>query len=191
MSESFEYLRPMRFRQRSARRRGGVFVLELILLLPIILLVLVLLYQVSIMMTTYQALRVTVFDASTAFAQNPVGSDVANTIQAAIQGHYFGDAAVEWAEDDSGWATTPGNTASVKYRLLYYTDSGAKWNYYDPENTTLASGDLIAVELKLENAEKAYKRYWLLNRFANVQAVQSGSMVLSQITAPKITPPGG
>ena len=54
---------------------------------------------------------------------------------------------------------------------------------------TFTNGNLIAVELKLENAEKAYKRYWLLSQFANVSAVQSGSMVLSQITAPKITTP--
>ncbi len=188
MSESFEYLRPIRFRQRSARRRGGMFVLELILILPIILLVLVLLYQVSVMMTTYQALRMTVFNASTAFAQNPVGSDVADTIQAAIQGHYFGDAAVVQAENAEGWNTAPSSTASVKYRLLYSTDSGESWNYYDP-GMTFTNGNLIAVELKLENAEKAYKRYWLLSRFANVSAVQSSSMVLSQITAPKITTP--
>lgn len=188
MSESFENLRPMRFRQRSARRRGGMFVLELILLLPIILLVLVLLYQVSVMMTTYQALRVTVFNASTAFAQNPVGSDVEDTIESAIQGYYFGDAVVEQAESASDWATTPSRTASVKYRLLYSTDFGASWNYYVP-GASLANGNLIAVELKLENAENAYKRYWLLSRFANVSAVQSSSMVLSQITAPKITTP--
>lgn len=188
MTESFEYLRPMHSRQRSARRRGGMFVLELILLLPIILLVLVLLYQVSVMMTTYQALRVTVFDASTAFAQTPDGSSVEETIAAAIQGYYFGDAEVEWAEDDSGWATTPSSTASVKYRLLYM-DSGNNWRYYS--GTPIANGSLIAVELKLENAEKAYKRYWLLSRFAGVSAVQSSSMVLSQITAPKITTPGG
>ena len=188
MSESFEYLRPMHFRQRSARRRGGMFVLELILLLPIILLVLVLLYQVSVMMTTYQALRVAVFDASEAFAQNPAGTDVANTIESAIQGYYFGDAAVVQA-NSSNWNTTSSSGASLKYRLLYSTDSGASWNYYT--GASLTAGNLIAVELKLENAEKAYKRYWLLNRFANVQAVQSGSMVLSQITAPKITTSGG
>lgn len=189
MLKSFEDLRPMRFRQRSARRRGGMFVLELILLLPIILLVFVLLYQVSVMMTTYQALRVTVFDASEAFAQNPLGTDVANTIQSAIQGYYFGDAAVVQAAD-SNWETTSSDTPSVKYRLLYSTDFGTSWKYYVPGTTTLTSGNLIAVELKLENAEKAYKRYWLLSRFANVSAVQSGSMVLSQITAPKTTPGG-
>ena len=88
-----------------------MFVLELILLLPIILLTLVLLYQVSVMMTTYQALRMTVFNASTAFAQNPVGPDVENTIQAAIQGHYFGDAEVEQATNASDWITTPSSTA--------------------------------------------------------------------------------
>ena len=187
MSESFEILRPMRFRQRFARRRGGMFVLELILLLPIILLVFVLLYQVSVMMTTYQALRVTVFDAATAFAQNPVGADVEETIGASIQGYYFGDAAVVQAVNASGW-TTPSRTASVKYRLLYSTDFGASWNYYVP-GASLASGNLIAVELKLENAENAYKRYWLLSRFTDVSAVQSSSMVLSQITAPKITTP--
>ena len=165
-----------------------MFVLELILLLPIILLVFVLLYQVSVMMTTYQALRVTVFNASEAFAQTPDGSSVAKTIESAIQGYYFGDAAVVQATS-SNWETSSSNTASVKYRLLYSTDSGTNWSYYS--GTSLANGSLIAVELKLENAEKAYKRYWLLSRFANVPAVQSGSMVLSQITAPKITTPGG
>ena len=189
MFESFEDLRPMRFRQRSARRRGGMFVLELILLLPIILLVLVLLYQVSVMMMTYQALRVTVFDAATAFAQNPVGTDVAKTIESAIQGYYFGDAEVVPVTDSSSWDTTPANTATVKYRLLYSFDSGNTWKYYT--GTTLESGNLIAVELKLENAEKAYKRYWLLSRFANVRAIQSSSMVLSQITAPKLVTSGG
>lgn len=167
-----------------------MFVLELILLLPIILLVFVLLYQVSVMMTTYQALRLTVFNASEAFAQNPVESDVANTIQSAIQGYYFGDAAVVQAESASGWTTAPASLASVKYRLLYSTDSGSSWNYYVP-GMALTAGSLIAVELKLENAENAYKRYWLLSRFANVSAVQSGSMVLSQITVPKNITPGG
>lgn len=185
MNESFEYLRPMRFRQRTARRRDGMFVLELILILPIILLVFVLLYQVSVMMTTYQALRLTVFNASEAFAQNQNQTIVAQTIQSAIQGYYFGNAAVVQATS-SNWATTPDNTASVKYRLLYSTDSGTSWHYYT--GTPLANGNLIAVELKLENAENVYKRYWLLSRFANVPAVQSGSMVLSQITAPKVTP---
>ena len=189
MTKSFEYLRPMHSRQRSARRRGGMFVLELILLLPIILLVFVLLYQVSVMMTTYQALRLTVFNASEAFAQNPLGTDVANTIQSAIQGYYFGDAAVVQATG-SNWETASSSSASVKYRLLYSTDYGASWDYYVP-GMTLANGSLIAVELKLENAEKAYKRYWLLSRFANVSAVQSGSMVLSQITVPKTITSGG
>ena len=190
MSESFNILRPMRFRQRLACRRGGMFVLELILLLPIILLVLVLLYQVSIMMTTYQALRVTVFNASEAFAQNPVDPDVEDTVEStihsAIQGYYFRNAEVVPANSDSDWATTTSDEASVKYRLLCSPDSGTTWSYYS--GTSLENGSLIAVELKLENAENAYKRYWLLNRFANVQAVQSGSMVLSQITAPKMTP---
>lgn len=185
MRESFENLRPICSRKRSSCPRGGMFVLELILLLPIILLVLVLLYQVSIMMTTYQALRVTVFDATTAFAQNPVQPEVEGAIHAAIQGYYFRDATVEQARNASEWATVPGNTATVKYRLLYSSDSGNTWNYYTAEMPP-AGGTLIAVELKLENAEKAYGRYWLLSRFANVRTIQSGSMVLSQITTPKI-----
>jgi len=192
MNQSFKNLRPIRSHRHSTRPRGGMFILELILLLPIILLVLVLLYQVSVMMTTYQALRLTVFNAATAFAQAPTaataGTNVTATIKDSISGYYFGDATVTQATDSTGWTTTSGSTAIIKYRLLYSTDSGTNWKYYD-SGTSLATGNWLAVELKLENAENAYKRYWLLSQFVNVTPVQSSSMVLSQITVAKITSP--
>ncbi len=167
--------------------------LELVLILPIILLVLMILYQVSIMMTTYQALRTTTFNASMAFSKadtSYIKTNVENAISTSIANYYFGSpTAVTCATSStgtSGWTTDAASTAYVvKYRLLTSADDGASWTYYDPTAATPAEipfGRFIAVELKLENADDAFPGYWILAHFIGVDAVKSETMVLSQVT---------
>ena len=179
-----------RFRSGVQPRRG-VYVLELILILPVILLVLVLLYQVSIMMTTWQTLRTTALNAVITYSQadsagtGGIPQQVENAIQESIRNYYFGNCAILRAENSAGWATS-GSVCRIRYRLLYRSKDAAEnapWSYYDPASSTLAAGDFLAVELKLENADDAFPGYWLLARFTGVNAVQSESMVLSQFSA--------
>ncbi len=163
--------------------RRGVFMLELILILPIILLVLSILYQVSVMMTTYQTLRMACFNASTACAK---GLDVETALKNSIQGYYFGGITVTRA-DSSTWTSekTP-TTSQIKYRILKQTGTAEipTWEYFT-DTSVPASGDTFAVEIKLEVAEAddVFKSYWLLRNFAGVDTTGSNSMTLSQVSA--------
>ena len=80
------------FRKNTPRR--GVFVLELVLLLPVILLVLMILYQVSIMMTSYQVMRMAVFNASRAAAEasnsGKLETDVSQAIKTSVENYFLG-----------------------------------------------------------------------------------------------------
>lgn len=194
MNELRTKYRTSRTFPRGRHSRRGVYVLELVLILPIILLVLMILYQVSVMMTTYQALRTTAFNAAFAFSgaaatadtTNNVQNNAQNAISESIASYYFGHpAAFTCAVSENAWNMTPGSTAYVvKYRLLTSAD-GTNWTYYNPVDAAsgaIESGTHIAVELKLENADDAFPGYWILSRFVGVQAAKSEQMVLSQVT---------
>lgn len=166
--------------------RRGVFMLELILILPIILLVLSILYQVSVMMTTYQTLRMACFNASTACVKGKTSQEVETAIKNSIQGYYFGNLPLVYADSAEKWGqnpeTTP-TTSQIKYRILKYTElKETPWSYF---TEFPSSNGVLAVEIKLEIADTdaTFKRYWLLRNFAGVDTTGSNSMTLSQVSA--------
>lgn len=175
------------FRKNTPRR--GVFVLELVLLLPVILLVLMILYQVSIMMTSYQVMRMAVFNASRAAAEasnsGELETDVSQAIKTSVENYFLGrglslntsDKNIIYAASKTEWESEKGR---IKYRILELneTDQSNTWKYLAKDS--LPDG-IFALEVKFQNLDD-FTSYWVLPLFTGVDE-KNASMVLSQVTS--------
>lgn len=188
------------FRKRilGKRRRRGVYVLELVLILPIVLLVLMILYQVSVMLTSYQVMRLAVFTASSAAVQADPNQDlktqIENSLKASLSNYYLGKDLTEadcitWAQDSTAWTNDSNAGKKILYRILIpdgkNADGSQKWKYF-PESTAGSSTPLsgtFALEVRFQNLAERFPQYWVLSRFVGVDDAKSSSIVLSQVTA--------
>lgn len=175
------------FRKNTPRR--GVFVLELVLLLPVILLVLMILYQVSIMMTSYQVMRMAVFNASRAAAEasnsGELETDVSQAIKTSVENYFLGrglslntsDKNIIYAASKTEWESEKGR---IKYRILKLdeNDQSNPWKYLAKDS--LPDG-IFALEVKFQNLDD-FTSYWVLPLFTGVDE-KNASMVLSQVTS--------
>ncbi|MDO4550317.1 MAG: pilus assembly protein [Planctomycetia bacterium] len=140
--------------------RRGSLTLEFVLILPIILLMVVLIYQVSVMLMTHQALQ----SATAAAARVAVTEDnVVNIKEAAkeaVDGWYFADLVT----DDT-------------IKILEKTGSGA---WQEVTTPSLGSG-YVAVQIKLEelSTNNKTKHYWLLPQFKGISATNDTICVSS------------
>lgn len=175
------------FRKNTPRR--GVFVLELVLLLPVILLVLMILYQVSIMMTSYQVMRMAVFNASRTAAEasnsGELETNVSQAIKTSVENYFLGrglslntsDKNIIYAASKTEWESEKGR---IKYRILELneTDQSNPWKYLAKDS--LPDG-IFALEVKFQNLDD-FTSYWVLPLFTGVDK-KNASMVLSQVTS--------
>lgn len=185
--------------------RRGVFVLELTLILPIILLTLTILYQVSVMMTSYQVMRTATFNASRAVAdvlqnasqntqnesqlKQELENNVSNVILASVGNCFLGkDLAkdnikkeIVFASNKTDWENTD---AKILYRVLKLktnqndSSPNVNWQYCD----SLPDG-IFAVEVKFQRLDR-FTSYWVLPLFVGVEKKNS-SIVLSQVAGVK------
>ncbi|MDO4630208.1 MAG: hypothetical protein Q4C70_13595 [Planctomycetia bacterium] len=212
-AHSAQLITPRLPQSQRGKPRRGVFMLELILILPIILLVLTILYQVSVMMTTYQTLRMACFNATSVCTKSAnldettFLNEIGNTIKDSIQGYYFDQVSITPALSTTEWETQDSiNVSQIKYRIL--KRDGNSWQYL---SAPPAPGDVFALEIKLEiknhdsdvtitdetegqtqarlYAESKIKKYWLLRHFANDQTDEDrptkkgNHMTITQISA--------
>lgn len=173
------------FRKNTPRR--GVFVLELVLLLPVILLVLMILYQVSIMMTSYQVMRMAVFNASRTAAEasnsGKLETDVSQAIKTSVENYFLGrglslntsDKNIIYATSKTEWESEKGR---IKYRILELNEKSNSWKYLAKDS--LPDG-IFALEVKFQNLDD-FTSYWVLPLFTGVDE-KNASMVLSQVTS--------
>ena len=149
--------------QNPVSRRGSM-TLELVLILPIILLVAAIIYQVSVMLMTYQAIQGASYVAVKVAARAGDNWDVVeNDVKSAV------------ATAVSGWYFAPLFTSGTDGMVDIYKKEGTEWkkigeNSEEISWDTVHSSDFIAVQIKLTNlaGNAKTKHYWLLPQFKGV-----------------------
>ncbi len=179
---------------RRKKTRRGIFILELTLILPIILLTLAILYQVSIMLTSYQVMRMTAFNASRAAAEASTADEleakVSQTIKASVENCFLGKTLSQdvsnpdiiFISDKNAWDSLDGK---ILYRILQYDDADSdapKWKYV--AKNSLPNG-IFALEVKFQNLDN-FTSYWVLPLFVGVNK-KNASIVLSQVACNRKT----
>ena len=139
--------------------------LELVLILPIILLLAAIIYQVSVMLMTYQAIQgasyvaVKVAARSEKESWSEVKKEVKNAVKTAVGGWYFASLFTLEGDGDG------------KVEILYKNNEDEWVKIINEESwKEVGHGDLIAVQVKLENlaGNSKTKHYWLLPQFKGV-----------------------
>ncbi len=143
-----------RFSTRKSTRRGSL-TLELVLILPIIFLMVALIYQVSVMLMTYQAVQsAAMLAAKVAVRSGADDTQVKNAVEAATTGWYF----------------TKGTTPATTTTEYYFKDTDGEWK--TKALGSFSSKELIGVQVKVTGLD-AYTQYWLLKQFKGVTSTGS------------------
>lgn len=162
------------FTKKSTRR--GSLTLELVLILPIIFLLIALIYQVSVMMMTHQAIQSAAMLATkVAKACDPTDpladEKVRQAMKTAVQGWYFEDSFNTIGAVDSGSAVT------LKY--FFKAPNATGWEETQDTlnlNATAITGkSIIGVQVQVTNLA-SYKQYWLLQQFVGMANGENGTI---------------
>ncbi|MDO4569793.1 MAG: pilus assembly protein [Planctomycetia bacterium] len=184
--------------------RKGSFTLELVLILPIVVTTILLVYQVAVMLSTYQALRSAAFHSALVFSEAPqekLGDLTREAVFDATRGYFFAaadinDDMIKLCTSQDEWEAAATNFV-IKYRLLtgeYNHDWSTTtnkyphdWTYYNPtaaDPVAVKRGQTITVEIKLENLSQ-FRQYWLLSLLDGVGTetnAKSDVLTISQTT---------
>lgn len=154
------------FTKKSTRR--GSLTLELVLILPIIFLLVALIYQVSVMMMTHQALQsAAMLAVKTAKLNDATDVKVQAAVETALKGWYF--------EKEYNAPLAANRHGTID--LFYKANASDSWTGpVDINNvSTIPRGYYIGVQLKVTEMGKTYPQYWLLNQFMGVKKSHDGS----------------
>lgn len=175
-------MRTKKLQNSASRVRRGSLTLELVLILPIILLVGAIIYQVSIMLMTYQAIQGASYVAVKVAARSDetsfenVQNEVKKAVETAVSGWYF---ASQFDPDNAGG----------KGKVSIFRKNGSGWaEIEDTSSWNLTSGECIAVQIKLTDLSIHAKQYWLLPQFTGVNNHYDSFTVNSVCVRKKSTP---
>lgn len=139
----------LRLTVKNRHSRRGSYTLELVLVLPIILLLMAVVFQVSVMLLTYQGMQATSSVAVKVAAHGGSVTSIVSAAQTAADGWYFKDLI---------------DTNSVK---VYQKASNATTWTSVTDPSLIPAGSYVAVQIKLTGLADAScsKRYWLIPHF--------------------------
>ena len=156
-------------RRKTISRRRGALTMELILIFPVVMLLFILFYQVSVMLLTYHSLQTAVNHAAAAAADAEKISDISDVMKNAVRSWYYEPENLTPTEADS-WE----NAEEFSFRILVAPDPSngqVQWAYAKSDDD-LTKAKIVAVEAKLPKLSRNYGNYWLLPQFKGVNALQ-------------------
>lgn len=158
-------------RRKTISRRRGALTMELILIFPVVMLLFILFYQVSVMLLTYHSLQTAVNHAAAAAADAEEISDISDVMKNAVRSWYYEPVSeiTPTTEADS-WK----NAEEFSFRILVAPDPSngqVQWAYAKSKDD-LSNAKIVAVEAKLPKLSRNYGNYWLLPQFKGVNALQ-------------------
>ncbi len=167
-------------RRKTISRRRGALTMELILIFPVVMLLFILFYQVSVMLLTYHSLQTAVNHAAAAAADAEEISDISDVMKNAVRSWYYEPEnlskitptteAYSWENAKESWE----NAEEFSFRILVAPDPSngqVQWAYAK-SNEDLTKAKIVAVEAKLPKLSRNYGNYWLLPQFKGVNALQ-------------------
>lgn len=162
--------------RKNSRKRRGALTMELILIFPILMLLFILFYQVSVMLLTYHSLQTIASHAALA-ASTGTPADVETVVTNGAKSWYYvnvpegqnlaASSSDEWKSESAG---------NFSFRIL---EGGTAWQYVSKTNgfsPTTSESNRVAVEIRLK--KKGFQRYLLLPLFQGVED-GSGDLVVS------------
>lgn len=158
---------PATARSGRSRRKRGALTMELVLIFPVLTLLFVLFFQVSVMLLTYHSLQTTVCHAAAMAGSTGSVAEITQVVANGTAAWYYEPAnALAPVTDQAGWAAA----SQFSFRILGKTslDPAAKWSYV-ASDADLAAAAEVMVEVKLPNLNSAYQWYWLLPQFVGVE----------------------
>lgn len=144
-------------------RRRGALTLELVLIFPILMLLFVLFYQVSVMLLTYHSLQTIVSHAAATASTAETLDDITATIQNGVASWYY--APTDLATLTPSTTKKEWEKDTLTFRILKQGASG--WQYVDSD--PLPTGPLM-VEIRLPKLESGTIKYHLLSQFKGISA---------------------
>jgi len=164
-------------RRKTISRRRGALTMELILIFPVVMLLFILFYQVSVMLLTYHSLQTAVNHAAAAAADAEEISDISDVMKNAVRSWYY-EPESWYYEPEKITPTTDANSwenaKKFSFRILVAPDPSngqVQWAYAKDDND-LINAKIVAVEAKLPKLSRNYGNYWLLPQFKGVNALQ-------------------
>lgn len=172
-------------RRKTISRRRGALTMELILIFPVVMLLFILFYQVSVMLLTYHSLQTAVNHAAAAAADAEKISDISDVMKNAVRSWYYEPEnlseitpitptteANSWENAENSWK----NAEKFSFRILVApapdpSNGQVQWAYAKSDDD-LTKAKIVAVEAKLPKLSRNYGNYWLLPQFKGVNALQ-------------------
>lgn len=178
--------------KKTARRRGAL-TMELILIFPIIMLLFILFYQVSVMLLTYHSLQTVAIHAAAVAADtkvtgmnaaasqsanqetNPVNQAVTDAVtevvKNAVQSWYYGPKDLSTLKPTSkeDWKDASEFSFRILVSSLDSSNQNPQWRYATSDDDW-KNAKLVAVEVKLPQLFQKYGNYWLLPQFKGIEA---------------------
>ncbi len=151
-------------------RRRGALTLELVLIFPILMLLFVLFYQVSVMLLTYHSLQTIVSHAAATASTAETLDDITATIQNGVASWYYAPENLFSTDETKKFqpCTTEEmwkNPETLTFRVLKIDNDG-KGQYA----TTLDKPGTYMVEIRLPKLKSGTINYRLLSQFEGVGA---------------------
>ncbi|MDO4424268.1 MAG: TadE/TadG family type IV pilus assembly protein [Planctomycetia bacterium] len=157
-------------RRKTISRRRGALTMELILIFPVVMLLFILFYQVSVMLLTYHSLQTAVNHAAAAAADAEKISDISDVMKNAVRSWYYEPDEITPTTKADSWE----NAKKFSFRILVAPDPSngqVQWAYAESDDD-LTNAKIVAVEAKLPKLSRNYGNYWLLPQFKGVNALQ-------------------
>lgn len=162
-------------RRKTISRRRGALTMELILIFPVVMLLFILFYQVSVMLLTYHSLQTAVNHAAAAAADAEKISDISDVMKNAVRSWYYEPenlSEITPTTEADSWE----NAEEFSFRILVApapdpSNGQVQWAYAKSDDD-LTKAKIVAVEAKLPKLSRNYGNYWLLPQFKGVNALQ-------------------
>lgn len=159
-------------RRKTISRRRGALTMELILIFPVVMLLFILFYQVSVMLLTYHSLQTAVNHAAAAAADAEEISDISDVMKNAVRSWYYEPENLSEITKADSWE----NAEEFSFRILVApapdpSNGQVQWAYAKSKDD-LINAKIVAVEAKLPKLSRNYGNYWLLPQFKGVNALQ-------------------
>ncbi|MDO4569794.1 MAG: TadE/TadG family type IV pilus assembly protein [Planctomycetia bacterium] len=175
---------PERRTSRPSSQRRGVYTLELVLILPIVLLVAFLFYQLSVMLLTRHALQSTAQLASRVASEKSMEEMtpdyIVEEVNRVTQGWFFQiphdaqlcDTLDEWNNPNTPFKVrilqdSRGDLDGADLNDVATPTNSHTWSFVE-KDTPLSSRTLTVVEIRLSKLSSNYPQYWVASSFKGV-----------------------
>ncbi|MDO4630207.1 MAG: pilus assembly protein [Planctomycetia bacterium] len=154
-----------------ARRRGAL-TLELVLIFPILMLLFILFYQLSVMLLTYHSLQTTVTHAAATATTATTVTDITAVIQKGVDKWYYAPENLTQKDSNGTYTFKPADanmwnsSQTLTFRILKKNADG-KWQYVAAD-ADLTDASQLMVEIRLPKLESGAIKYNLLSQFEGV-----------------------